>query len=1077
MKKGLIIVGLTLIFSLMFSITPIRAIESQDENLKVDYIVEKVSEQKAQIKIKVTNVSGTVLSNVQLNNEIPDDFNIDDSSNITIATLGVNESKEYELTVTLKDDVIISGDGDLEKNDPDNNKTEQPNNKNSQVDTGDNVKIGLFVLGGLFSSLIIFKAIKKRRIKSLLSILLVAMMALSSINLVKANEIVSKEIKLTDGIVLNNTDYEFGLHITYQYETIVEDNNTITRGEWINSLVTAMNYPDLTVEIDKPYFNDTAGTIVENSINYAVAYGIVELDDESFYPNQLASREFVAVTTVKALGFIPQDELTCDDANEIEDKQEAYLAVKLGIISLIDNHFYPNDNATMTLVNKSLSVVKDVLDSQNVSNEPVSNIDYKDGVITLQENEVTILENEIIINNGVETEDIQKDSIIVVGETGCYKVTDKSTRDNKTVLGVEPADLNEVIENMNIEGTTKADFSKFIPGENVIVDIPEADTNARSVTTPDIGKMTFEISLGDNIAVKGSLNADITITTKCDIDARFAWPPLDFKNIMLKLDPRLDVEAGIYVGDSEGAIDEETLEKVKDAFKNGKKCKGTINLGKLPVVGIPGCRIYLEFGMQYSLEGHFKVVCNVDGQFGVQVYNNNPRLICSANGSVSPELGGNVKIGPELAGVLKTLGYDIIDLSASTGAAGEGSLAYRPTGMLCADLGAYAYMDMSALKNCVIGDWLDVGWEKSFWDSKNSPLKCNGHFENGTLVENCTYCDATINGMVVDAETNEPISGADVKVFRVSDGQQITSSSTNDLGNFTIYVAGNQRLRVETSKDGYMTCKEEIDVASNEVKQLQTRLQVRGSDGTNEKGKAGGIVSDAQTGRGISDVNIKVRQDWGNKDGEILKTLATNASGEYLIDDMSLGNYTLELSKENYVTGYLNIVITKSGNLQQHATLNPKAIAGDESELRVVLTWGQVPSDIDSHLVGNNDRFHVYYSNKQYSKDGELICDLDVDDTSSYGPETMTLYKSAHNEVYSFYLHNYTNRNSTNNSILSNSGATLTIYVKGEYKQTIYIPTNTQGTLWHAFNYHSDSQEIELVNNFSYQSSPSAIGN
>ena len=75
--------------------------------------------------------------------------------------------------------------------------------------------------------------------------------------------------------------------------------------------------------------------------------------------------------------------------------------------------------------------------------------------------------------------------------------------------------------------------------------------------------------------------------------------------------------------------------------------------------------------------------------------------------------------------------------------------------------------------------------------------------------------------MVVDAETNEPISGADVKVFRVSDGQQITSSSTNDLGNFTIYVAGNQRLRVETSKDGYMTCKEEIDVASNEVKQLQ----------------------------------------------------------------------------------------------------------------------------------------------------------------------------------------------------------------------------------------------------------------
>lgn len=55
--------------------------------------------------------------------------------------------------------------------------------------------------------------------------------------------------------------------------------------------------------------------------------------------------------------------------------------------------------------------------------------------------------------------------------------------------------------------------------------------------------------------------------------------------------------------------------------------------------------------------------------------------------------------------------------------------------------------------------------------------------------------------------------------------------------------------------------------------------------------------------------------------------------------------------------------------------------------LRVVLTWGQTPDDLDSHMIfpGNN----IYFENKT-GTDAEL----DVDDTDSYGPETITLQKN-----------------------------------------------------------------------------------
>ena len=78
--------------------------------------------------------------------------------------------------------------------------------------------------------------------------------------------------------------------------------------------------------------------------------------------------------------------------------------------------------------------------------------------------------------------------------------------------------------------------------------------------------------------------------------------------------------------------------------------------------------------------------------------------------------------------------------------------------------------------------------------------------------------------------------------------------------------------------------------------------------------------------------------------------------------------------------------------------------------VRVTLSWGQFPFDLDSHLTGpdgQGGRYHVYFSNEEVETDS-----LDTDDTDSYGPETITFYPRRRSGMYRYSVHNYTDRNS-----------------------------------------------------------------
>jgi hypothetical protein len=116
----------------------------------------------------------------------------------------------------------------------------------------------------------------------------------------------------------------------------------------------------------------------------------------------------------------------------------------------------------------------------------------------------------------------------------------------------------------------------------------------------------------------------------------------------------------------------------------------------------------------------------------------------------------------------------------------------------------------------------------------------------------------------------------------------------------------------------------------------------------------------------------------------------------------------------------------------------------DLDGMRAVLTWGRSPRDLDSHLVYKNN--HVYFSHKKGT-----MAHLDVDDTTSYGPETITIVKKKQGEKYLYAVHNYSQENSASSTGLGKSGATVRVYIGQTLVRTYKATPRKVGNIWVVF--------------------------
>ena len=205
-------------------------------------------------------------------------------------------------------------------------------------------------------------------------------------------------------------------------------------------------------------------------------------------------------------------------------------------------------------------------------------------------------------------------------------------------------------------------------------------------------------------------------------------------------------------------------------------------------------------------------------------------------------------------------------------------------------------------------------------------------------------------------------------------------------------------------------------------------------------------VKDSDTGNPVPHANVEIDDTW-----DVITSKLGNAE---IPDEVQDGEHSMVITKGNeYVRTQSNFSVSGGEIVSQVQISIPKVV--EYERYKIVLDWGEYPSDLDSHIF--SDRYHVYFSNMN-----AFNLNLDRDDTTSYGPETVTVRDIASSPVYSYYVHDYTNGGHPGCYDMSNSGAQVRLFYNNELIQTFQIKPNQPGIVWHVFDIVNGSEIVKF---------------
>jgi len=229
-----------------------------------------------------------------------------------------------------------------------------------------------------------------------------------------------------------------------------------------------------------------------------------------------------------------------------------------------------------------------------------------------------------------------------------------------------------------------------------------------------------------------------------------------------------------------------------------------------------------------------------------------------------------------------------------------------------------------------------------------------------------------------------------------------------------------------------------------------------------------GYVLDAISGDGVAGAEVYIVGDGSTE---------TDESGWFFIGDAPCGDQTVEVTAEDYID--LEAEVSIGDTTEQDFALVPLS---EEEGYRFILSWGLEPDDLDSHMwvpLGSA-YYHIYYVDEGYL-DQEPYAQLDIDDTDSYGPETITIRK--HNDEtpqlsMDYYEGEYIYAVKHYSGLLSipESGAVVRIYNGNTLVRTINAPAGTayDDWYWYVGRLNCRTGAWTLVNTYS-ASSPAAM--
>jgi hypothetical protein len=283
----------------------------------------------------------------------------------------------------------------------------------------------------------------------------------------------------------------------------------------------------------------------------------------------------------------------------------------------------------------------------------------------------------------------------------------------------------------------------------------------------------------------------------------------------------------------------------------------------------------------------------------------------------------------------------------------------------------------------------------------------------------------TVQGRVYDSASRRAIPKARVHID--VDGMQ-QSVTTGVDGGFTARVTAGA-AEIDVDANGFLEQSLRRTVSSD-----ASRIDIPLQRGANLNGTVINVV----TGRPVSGATVRVDShdgsDW------------TDSSGQFSVGPIPPTLATVRVSAPGFED---NSFRGQPGPGNFRVMLSPELAA---DEVRIVLTWGEYPRDLDAYLVGPDAR--VFHRDRQQGP-----ARLDVDEKErGRGPETITL--KGGNGSYNYYVVDNANHGRARGEGLGESAARVRVFRKGKPMETYSIPGRPSGSVWHALTIDSRGLRI-----------------
>lgn len=582
-----------------------------------------------------------------------------------------------------------------------------------------------------------------------------------------------------------------------------------------------------------------------------------------------------------------------------------------------------------------------------------------------------------------------------------------------SVTSDENASLTDFYQYLRYSGSfdameTLADLGEIEPNSYVAPNITAEASLARYVKTYEEGALKAEVSIG----------AKVVLDT--NIDKALFGPDYIQCDTYVQVDGNVDYTLS----------KEWSYTKVFDL------------LHKRFPTPVEGLFVTLDLTLPITLnaEGSAEFTTNFQGRTGFS-YNQHSGVkkirdatlwqTLNATAELSATVGPQIDVGLSAMGLLNgSIGARIGAIFTATTTLIDIDTSTTPGSIhdcnLCFDLGVYKFVDLNAALNYNIG-FVKQDLFKKTWDVYRERIYTG-------YLSVINPADSLFGGKVTMGEGVCPNHRYRVEIRTVDrngldvSGKAVTLSRKAS-GAWSPIATGSSPCHIYVHSGDYEaqavfddnTVKQQFKVEEDPV---TIRL-------VNSMGIISGKVVDATTGQPISGAAVTCDAYAASTDG----------NGSYSLE-VPAGSYTVEISKSEYIPMKINVTVVGNETSTVSCALN-KILA---DAVRVVLTWGAVPEDLDSHLEWAGG--HVYYMDMT-GDSGNVM--LDVDDTDSYGPETLT-FVPRENVTYTYYVHDYTNRNEPSSTQMGASGATIEIYAGENYYKKVGVPAGP-GNKWVVFTY------------------------